>query len=90
MSSNNKDYTTMTLEELVLEEKAVSGRKITTAVFIGLLVGIAVYAAVQGKFFLTLIVLFFAFRMGSGYSQNLKRIQEEISSRTASSKNETQ
>jgi hypothetical protein len=83
MSSNNKDYTTMTREELVSEEKEVSGRKITTAVFIGLLVGIAFYAAVQGKFFLTLIVLFFAFRMGSGYSQNLKRIQEEISSREA-------
>ncbi|WP_240543636.1 hypothetical protein [Spirosoma foliorum] len=71
----------MTLDELVSEEKKIKSQKITTAVFIGLLVGIAIYAATHKSFILPVILLGFSFLIGSRYSQNLKRIQAEISQR---------
>lgn len=76
-----KDYSKMTLEELVSEEKKVKSQKITTAVFIGLLLGIAVYAATHKGFFLTVVLLFFSFLIGYRSSQSLKGIQAEISRR---------
>ncbi len=75
---SNKNYSKMTLAELVSEEKKMKSQKITTAVFIGLLVGIAVYAATHKSFILPVILLIFSFLIGSRYSQNLKSIQAEI------------
>lgn len=83
MSSNNKDYTTMTLEELVSEEKKMSGQKTTVAVLVGAGVGVAVYAATHGKFILPILLMLFALRMGAKHGGNLKRIQEEINNRKA-------
>lgn len=72
----------MTLEELVSEEKKMKSQKITTAVFVGLLIGIAVWSAThKGGFFLTIILLIFSFLIGSVYSKKLKNIQAEISRR---------
>ena len=71
----------MTLEELVSEEKKMNSGKITTAVFIGFLLGIAVYAAAHKKFILPVILIIFSFLMGSRSAQNLKSIQAEISRR---------
>ncbi len=76
-----KDYSKMTLEELVSEEKKVKSQKIATAVFIGLLIGIAVYAATHKGFFLTVLLLFVSFLIGYRNSQHLKGIQAEISRR---------
>lgn len=78
---SSKDYSKMTLEELVSEEKKVKSQKITTAVFMGLLIGIAVYAATHKGFFLTVILLLSAFFIGYRHSQSLKNIQSEISRR---------
>jgi uncharacterized membrane protein YbaN (DUF454 family) len=79
---SNKDYSQMTLEELQSAEAKLKSQKITTAVFIGVIVGIAVYAATHQKgFFLTALLLFFAYWFGHRYNQSLKRIQAEISSR---------
>jgi len=78
---SSKDYSKMTLEELVSEEKKMKSQKTTTAVFIGFLIGIAIYAATHKGFVLTIILLFFAFWIGSRNAQNLKRIQAEISNR---------
>lgn len=55
--------------------------KTTTAVFIGVLIGIAVYAATHKSFVLPVILLIFSFLIGYKYSQNLKSIQAEISRR---------
>jgi len=71
----------MTLDELVSEEKKLKSQKITTAVFIGFLVGIAVYSATHKGFVLPVILLIFSFLIGSRYSKNLKNIQAEISRR---------
>ena len=78
---SRKDYSKMTLEELVSEEKKMESQKITTAVIIGVLIGIAIYAATHKGPFLTFILLFFSYRIGSSYSQNMKSIQAEISRR---------
>ena len=72
----------MTLDELVSEEKKVKSQQIPSAVFIGSLVGIAVWSAThKGGFYLTIGLLIFALLMGSRYSKNLKNIQTEISRR---------
>ena len=71
----------MTLDELVSEEKKLKSQKITIAVFIGFLAGIAVYSATHKGFVLPVILLIFSFLIGSRYSKNLKGIQAEISRR---------
>ncbi len=71
----------MTLEELVSEEKKINSGKTTTAVFIGVLIGIAVYSATHKGFALPVILLIFSFLIGYRNSQNLKSIQAEISRR---------
>ena len=84
---SSKDYANMTLEELVAEEKKMQSGKITTAVFIGVLIGIAVWSATHKGGFLTYLLLFFALLIGSRHSRNLKRMQAEISSRESGSGN---
>jgi uncharacterized membrane protein YbjE (DUF340 family) len=79
---SSKDYSKMTLDELVSEEKKLQSQKIMIAVFIGFLVGLAVWSAThRGGFFLTILLLLFPLLIGSRYSKNLKGIQAEISRR---------
>jgi hypothetical protein len=82
MAHTNNDYSQMTLEALQAEEKKLKGQKIMTAFLIGFLMGVAVYAATHHKgFLLTVISLYFPFRVAKKYSDNLKNIQAEINSR---------
>ena len=79
---SSKDYSKMTLDELVSEVKKVKSQQIPSAVFIGFLIGIAVWSAThKGGFYLTVGLLVFALLLGSRYSKNLKSIQAEISRR---------
>lgn len=78
---SNKDYTKMTLEELVSEEKKLKSHKTVTAVLIGVLIGIAVWSATHKGGILTFLLLFFAMLIGYRAAQKLKSIQAEISSR---------
>lgn len=79
---SSKEYSEMTLDELVSEEKKLNSQKIPSAVFIGFLVGIAFWSAThKGGFVLTTGLLIFAALIGSRYSKNLKSIQAEISRR---------
>lgn len=72
----------MTLDELVSEEKKLKSQKTMTAVFIGLVVGAAIWSAThKGGFVLTIGLLIFAILIGSSYSKKLKGIQAEISRR---------
>lgn len=80
--STNEDYSKMTLDELVSEEKKLNSQKTLTAVLIGFFVGVAVWAATHdGNFLLTIALLIFAFVIGSGYNKKRKSIQAEISRR---------
>lgn len=78
---SGKDYTSMTLEDLMSEEKKIASRKTMTALFIGLVVGVAIWAATHGSFFLTVALLAFALWFGRTSSQTMKNIQAEISRR---------
>ncbi|MBD2757331.1 hypothetical protein [Spirosoma validum] len=81
---SSKDYSTMTLEELVSEEKKMKSKTTTvpTALCVGFLVGVAIWSAThKGGFFLTGGLLIFAAVISSRYSKNLKSIQSEISRR---------
>jgi hypothetical protein len=79
---SSKDYSQMKLDELVSEEKKLKSQKTIIAVFIGVVIGIAVWAAThKGGFFLTVILLIFPLLIGSRYLKNLKGIQAEISRR---------
>jgi uncharacterized membrane protein YbjE (DUF340 family) len=80
MQSNN-DYSNMTLEELVSEEKKMNSGKITTALLIGFIVGVAVWSATHKGIVLPIILLIFAYQIGNKNAQTLKDIQAEISSR---------
>lgn len=80
---SSKDYAKMTLDELMSEEKKMKSQKIVTALFIGFLIGIAVYSATHKGFVLPVILLAFSFLIGSRYSKSLKGIQAEISRRDA-------
>jgi len=78
---SRKDYSQMTLEELVSEEQKIKSQNTTTAIFIGVILGIAVYAATHNGFILTIILLISALLIGRRHSENMKRIQAEISRR---------
>nr|WP_295927580.1 hypothetical protein [uncultured Dyadobacter sp.] len=78
---SSKDYSKMTLEELLSEEKKMKSQKAITAIVIGLLVGVAIYAATHKSFLLPVILLIVSFQIGYRNAQNLKSIQEEISRR---------
>jgi hypothetical protein len=79
---SSKDYSQMKLDELVSKEKKLKSQKTITAVFIGVVIGIAVWAAThKGGFYLTVILLIFPLLIGSRYLKNLKGIQAEIGRR---------
>lgn len=81
---SSKDYSKMTLNELVSEEKKLNSQKIPVALLAGFIVGLAVWSATgKGGFMLTIGLLFSAFWIGSRYSNNLKGIQAEINRRDA-------
>jgi uncharacterized membrane protein YbjE (DUF340 family) len=79
---STKDYSQLTRDELASEAKKLKAQKVPVAVFIGFLVGIAVWSAThQGGFFLTVGLLIFALVIGSSYSKKVKSVQAEISRR---------
>ncbi len=79
---STKDYSKMTLDELVSEEKRMKSRKILVALIVGFIVGIAVWSATHqwGAFF-TFGLLILPLLIGSSYSKALKRIEAELSNR---------
>jgi uncharacterized membrane protein len=78
---DSKDYAKMTLEELMAEEKKMKSQRILIAVFIGFLIGIAVYSATNKGFLLPVFLLIVAFLIGRRNSQIMKGIQAEIERR---------
>lgn len=74
----------MALDELLSEEKSLKAQKIITAVFIGVMIGVAVWAAThKGGFVLPVALLIIALQIGYQNSQNMKSVQAEISRKNA-------
>jgi hypothetical protein len=83
---DKKDYSKLTLEELMLEEKKIKQNEILSAGFIGFCVGIMIFGLVKNGFgFLYIIiplVLISAFYKNSQVQkEKLKEIQNEISNK---------
>ncbi|MFN3378471.1 MAG: hypothetical protein ACK41O_03390 [Runella zeae] len=78
---NTKDYSKMTLEELKSEKHKLKSQKITMAVIIGFLVGLAVWSTTHKGGILTFIFLIAALLIASNYSKKQKGIQAEINRR---------
>ncbi|MBX3256161.1 MAG: hypothetical protein KF862_18635 [Chitinophagaceae bacterium] len=78
---DNKDYSKLTLEELIAEEKKIKKDEITSGVITGVAIGIIVYGLVKNGFGLiyTLIPLLLIF-MNYRSSQNRKKIRKQIQS----------
>lgn len=77
----SKDYTTMTLEELVSEKKKMASQKNITAVLMGVLIGIGIWSATHNGGFLTYILLFSAILIGRKHSQDKRNLEAEITRR---------
>ncbi len=76
--ATNKDYSKMTLDELLSEEKKLKSQKTLTAVLIGFFVGVAVWSAThEGGFILTVGLLILALVVGSSYNKKRKSIESE-------------
>ncbi|MBA4851282.1 hypothetical protein [Emticicia sp. BO119] len=78
---DTQDYTKMTLEELKEEEKKIKSQRVLMGVFIGFLLGIAIYSASNKGFILPVILLIVAFLVGRRNSQTMKNLQTEITRR---------
>ncbi len=79
--SEIKDYSKLSLEELATEQKKIKNQQISTALLIGMLVGVIVYGLVINGFgWLYIgISLFLIYIINSG-SKKLKQHQELIKS----------
>lgn len=77
----SKDYSKLTVEELVKEEENIKSQKTATIILLVVLVGIAVYTATHKGFLLTITLLGISFLIGNRYSQRLKSVQAELNRR---------
>jgi hypothetical protein len=83
---SNKDYANMTLEDLKSEQGKMKSGKNLTAGYIGVLIGIAVYAAAHKGFLLTIMLLIAALYIARNNTQKTKAIEAEINRREHSDK----
>lgn len=78
-----KEYGHLTFEELRAEEKKLKSQRIPMAIFVGFLVGIAIYSATHNGKFLPVILMLAAFIIGRNATHKLKNLQAEIQRRNS-------
>jgi hypothetical protein len=79
--ASEKEYTEMTLEELVSEEQKLKSQKTFTAAFVGFFIGVGVFAAVSKGSITPLFIWLFAYLIGKNYADKVKKVRAEIESR---------
>ncbi|MGY2134061.1 hypothetical protein ACW9KT_17655 [Hymenobacter sp. HD11105] len=80
---DKKDYSKMTIEELLVEEKKVKKNEMFSAGFIGFLVGIMIYGVVKNGFgflyiAIPLLLIYVIYKNSQIQKQNLNRIRTEM------------
>lgn len=80
---STKDYSKLTKDELVVEDKKMKSGAIAMAFVIGMLIGVAVWTATSGKFIFTIGLLAVALFIGYRHEQNKKALQAAISRKEA-------
>ncbi len=81
--SDKKDYSKLTLEELLVEERKAKKNAVFSAGLIGFMVGIMIYGIVKNGFgflyiAIPLFLIFVIYKNSKTQKQNLKQIQAEI------------
>ncbi|MFD2569230.1 hypothetical protein ACFSUS_01210 [Spirosoma soli] len=78
-----KDYSKLTQDELVAEDKKMKSGATAIAFVIGMLIGVAVWTATSGKFIFTVGLLAVALFIGYRHEQNKKALKAAISRKEA-------
>jgi uncharacterized membrane protein YoaK (UPF0700 family) len=83
---DKKDYTQLSLEALLTEEKKMKRNEILSAVLIGFLIGVMIYGLVKKGFgllhmFLPIFLILGIQKNAQIQKQSLREIQAEINSR---------
>ena len=83
---DDKDYSKSTLEDLLTEEKKIKKKETTSAVIIGVLIGVIVYGVAKSGIgfiyiFIPLILIYGFYRNSQKLKHNLKQIQVEINAK---------
>lgn len=86
--SDKKDYSKLTLEELLVEEKKTKKNETFSAGLIGFMMGIMIYGIVTKGFgflyiAIPLFLIFLFYKNSQTQKQNLKQIQAEIDARNS-------
>ena len=82
MQINQNELSRLTDEELLQLHKKMRSTSIINAVLIGFLVGIILYSIMNNSLgFLTLIPLFFAFKLNNNSKQSSKQLQDLLKDR---------
>jgi hypothetical protein len=77
-----KKLTELTNQELLQEAKKTKSTSITNAVLIGFLIGIVIYSVVKNSWgFLTLIPLFFAYKLINNSKYNNEELENLLKER---------
>ena len=77
-----KELTELTDEEMLQEARKMKSTSITNAVLIGFLIGIVVYSIVKNSLgFLTLIPLFFAYKLLNKSKHDSKELENLLKER---------
>lgn len=83
-----KDYSGLTLEELLTEQKKVKKQETIFALIIGFLVGVIIYGVARnssGFIYIAIPVIFIytIFKNSKRYKRNRKKLQDAIDSKSA-------
>ena len=81
--SDNKNYSNMTLEELLAEEKKIKKNETLSAVLIGVLIGVLIFGVVQNGFgflhiFLPLLLIAGIYKNSQNNKSKLKQVSDQI------------
>lgn len=81
--SDKKDYSKLTLEELLIEERKIKNKEITSAVIIGFLMAPMIYGVAKNGIgyvyiIIPLILILGIYKNSQKLKRNLKQIQAEI------------
>jgi len=87
--ANNKDYSKLTLEELLIEEKKIKKNQTISAFIIGVLIGVMIYGVARNGIgfiyiFIPLILISGIYKNSQRLKNNLKQIQAEINAKNTS------
>ncbi|HHB77965.1 MAG TPA: hypothetical protein ENK85_01875 [Saprospiraceae bacterium] len=83
---NQKDYSKLSMDELLMEEKKLKKNEMLNSVLIGFLIGVLLFGIMKIGFgffhiFLPVILIIWIYKNAQKSKQNLKKVQLEINIR---------